>query len=116
VLPADHCIDDEPALLDAMRTGVAAALAGDLVTIGIRPSRPETGYGYVEVADELSPGVFRARRFVEKPNRQRAEQFLAAGTYLWNAGMFFFRADVILDAIKKHLPGLGAALERFDAA
>ncbi len=116
VLPADHYIAEEDALLSAMRTGMAAAVQGDIVTVGIRPTRAETGYGYVEVGDPIAPNVHRARRFVEKPNRQRAEQFLASGNYLWNAGMFFFRADVILDAIGKHLPGLGEALTRFDRA
>src|SRR5690606_7989809 len=95
---------------------LAAAADGDIVTVGIRPSRPETGYGYVEMGEELAPGVHRARRFVEKPNRQRAEQFLAAGNFLWNAGMFFFRARTLLDAIRAHLPGLGATLDRLLAA
>src|SRR5690606_14522722 len=81
---------------------------GDIVTVGIRPSRPETGYGYIEMGEPLGPEAHRARRFVEKPNRQRAEQFLAAGTFLWNSGMFFFRARTMLDAIRAHLPGLGA--------
>jgi mannose-1-phosphate guanylyltransferase len=116
VLPADHYIADEAALIEAMRLGLDAAVGGDLVTVGIRPTRPETGYGYVEVGEAIADGVHRARRFVEKPNRQRAEQFLASGHFLWNAGMFFFRADVILAAIHKHLPGLGQALDRFDAA
>jgi mannose-1-phosphate guanylyltransferase len=116
VLPADHYISDEPALVEAMRLGLETAVNGDLVTVGVRPTRPETGYGYVEVGEAIAEGVHRARRFVEKPNRQRAEQFLASGSFLWNAGMFFFRADVILAAIQKHLPGLGQALARFDAA
>jgi mannose-1-phosphate guanylyltransferase len=116
VLPADHYISDEPALIEAMRLGLETAVDGDLVTVGVRPTRPETGYGYVEVGEPLAEGVYRARRFVEKPNRQRAEHFLASGHFLWNAGMFFFRADVILEAIQKHLPGIGQALARFDAA
>jgi mannose-1-phosphate guanylyltransferase len=86
------------------------------VTIGIRPTRAETGYGYIEVGSELDPGVFRARRFVEKPNRQRAEQFVASGGFLWNSGMFFFRASRILEAIDLHLPGLGKQLQRYDTA
>lgn len=116
VLPADHYITEEDEFLAAMRTGVAAAVQGDIVTVGIRPSRAETGYGYVEVGEPIGANVHRARRFVEKPNKRRAEQFLASGNYLWNAGVFFFRADVILDAIGKHLPGLGEALARFDRA
>jgi mannose-1-phosphate guanylyltransferase len=68
------------------------------------------------VGSELDPGVFRARRFVEKPNRQRAEQFVARGSFLWNSGMFFFLASRILEAIDQHLPGLGQELQRYDEA
>lgn len=116
VLPADHYIGDPKAYLEVLSRALAAAAGGELVTVGIRPSRPETGYGYVEVGDELEPGVNRARRFVEKPNRQRAEQFLASGNFLWNSGMFFFKASAVLDAMATHLPGLAAELDAFDAA
>jgi len=116
VLPADHYIGDTEAYVEALRRGLEAATHGDYVTIGIRPSRPETGYGYIEVGSELDPGVFRARRFVEKPNRRRAEQFVANGSFLWNSGMFFFLASRILDAIDQHLPGLGKELRRYDHA
>jgi mannose-1-phosphate guanylyltransferase len=117
VLPADHHIGDEAAYAETLRRALSAADArGGIVTVGIRPSRPETGYGYVEMGEALDEGVHRARRFVEKPNRQRAEQFLAAGNFLWNSGMFFFRAAVMLEAIRAHLPGLGEALDRFAAA
>ena len=116
VLPADHYIGDTDAYLDTLRRGLEAATHGDYVTIGIRPTRAETGYGYIEVGSELDPGVFRARRFVEKPNRQRAEQFVASGGFLWNSGMFFFRASRILEAIDLHLPGLGKQLQRYDTA
>ena len=114
VLPADHYIGDTEAYLDALRQGLAAAIHGDYVTIGIRPTRAETGYGYIEVGVELDPGVYRARRFVEKPNRQRAEQFVASGGFLWNSGMFFFLASRILEAIDLHLPGLGKQLRAYD--
>lgn len=113
VLPADHHVGDESAYADVLRRALTAADRGGIVTVGIRPSRPETGYGYIEMGEPLVEGVHRARRFVEKPNRQRAEQFLAAGTFLWNSGMFFFRASEMLDAIRHHLPGLGEALDRF---
>lgn len=116
VLPADHYIGDPSTFLDLIERAVEAAADGDLVTIGLRPGRPETGYGYIELGEEVLEGVHRARRFVEKPNRQRAEQFLASGRFLWNSGMFFFRADAILDAIRTHLPGLGEMLDRFDEA
>ena len=116
VLPADHYIGDAEAYVDTLQRGLDAATHGDYVTIGIRPTRAETGYGYIEVGSELDPGVFRARRFVEKPNQQRAEQFVASGSFLWNSGMFFFLASRILEAIDQHLPGLGQELQRYDAA
>ncbi len=116
VLPADHYIGETEAYIETLRRGLDAATHGDYVTIGIRPTRPETGYGYIEVGGELDPGVYRARRFVEKPNRQRAEQFVASGSFLWNSGMFFFLASRILEAIGQHLPGLGRELERYDQA
>jgi len=116
VLPADHYIGETQAYLDTLRRGLEAATHGDYVTIGIRPTRAETGYGYIEVGSELDPGVFRARRFVEKPNRQRAAQFVASGNFLWNSGMFFFLASRILEAIDQHLPGLGQELKRYDEA
>jgi mannose-1-phosphate guanylyltransferase len=116
VLPADHYIGNTEAYIETLQRGLEAATHGDYVTIGIRPTRAETGYGYIEVGGELDPGVFRARRFVEKPNRQRAEQFVASGSFLWNSGMFFFVASRILEAIDTHLPGLGAQLHRYDEA
>ena len=116
VLPADHYIGDTEGFLDTLKRGLEAATHGDYVTIGIRPTRAETGYGYIEVGSELDPGVFRARRFVEKPRRRRAEQFVASGNFLWNSGMFFFLASRILEAIDRHLPGLGEQLRRYDEA
>jgi mannose-1-phosphate guanylyltransferase len=116
VLPADHYIGDPESYVTALERGLEAAAHGDYVTIGIRPTRAETGYGYIEVGNELDPGVFRARRFVEKPNRQRAEQFVASGNFLWNSGMFFFLASRILDAIDQHLPGLGEKLHAYEDA
>jgi len=116
VLPADHHIADDAGYLRVMSRAIEAARGGDMVTIGIRPTRPETGYGYVELGEELAPGVNRARRFVEKPDELRARQFLAAGRFLWNSGMFFFRADELLSSVRQHLPGLGDALKQFDEA
>jgi mannose-1-phosphate guanylyltransferase len=116
ILPADHFIADEPAFARVLTRAIDAAREGDMVTVGVKPTRPETGYGYVELGEELAPAVHRARRFVEKPDELRARQFLAAGRFLWNSGMFFFRADVVLEAVRKHLPGLGDALHKFDEA
>jgi mannose-1-phosphate guanylyltransferase len=85
------------------------------VTLGITPTRPETGYGYIEVsAGSAGDGPFPVSRFVEKPDRERAGQFLAAGNFYWNSGMFLWRADVILEELRRHLPDLYAGLESFD--
>jgi mannose-1-phosphate guanylyltransferase len=116
VLPADHFIGNESAFRDALGTAIRAAEEGWLTTIGIVPTRPETGYGYIEVGDPIASGVRAVTRFVEKPTRERAEAFVAAGNYLWNGGMFFFRAGVMKAAIAEHLPVLAAGLDRIDAA
>lgn len=116
VLPSDHVVADPGALRDAMRVALEAASTGALVTMGIRPTRPETGFGYLEMGEAIAEGVFRAARFVEKPPAERAKAFLASGNYLWNAGMFFFRADAILEQIRAHLPELAAGLAAFDEA
>lgn len=116
VLPADHLIADEPAFLNVLRNGVEAAAGGALVTCGIEPTRPETGYGYLHVGDEVATGVRRVARFVEKPNLEKAKEFLADGGFLWNSGMFFFRVGAIRNAIRAHLPELETGLARFDDA
>lgn len=116
VLPADHFIGDEPAFRELVQRALRAAEDGWLTTIGIVPTRPETGYGYIEVGDGIAEGVHAVARFVEKPDRARAQAFLAGGRHLWNAGMFFFRARVMRAAIAQHLPALAAGLDRLDAA
>lgn len=116
VFPADHFIADEPGFRAVLARAIAAAEAGWITTIGIVPTRPETGYGYIEVGALVSNGVNAVARFVEKPDRERAAGFLAGGKHLWNAGMFFFRASAMRAAIAKHLPALAAGLDRLDAA
>lgn len=116
VLPADHHIGDEEEYRNVLRNALEACEDGALVTVGLTPSRPETGYGYLELGETVGEGVFAARRFVEKPDRQRAEQFVSAGNFLWNSGMFFFKAESILAAVREHLPGLAAGIDEFDAA
>jgi mannose-1-phosphate guanylyltransferase len=110
VLAADHHVTDEAAYLASVRTALAAAASGALVTVGLRPTRAETGYGYLEVGEPLGDGSHRALRFVEKPDRARAEEFVASGRFLWNSGQFFFRASAVLDAIAAHLPALASGL------
>ena len=111
VLPADHHVAEPETFRAILRTALGAAEGEALVTVGIEPTRPETGYGYIEVGDALAPSVRAARRFVEKPERARAEEFVAAGTYLWNGGIFCFRADTILAAITAQLPALARGLQ-----
>jgi mannose-1-phosphate guanylyltransferase len=126
VLAADHHIGDEAGYLDVVRRATEVARGGALVTVGIRPTRPETGYGYLELGEALpiaasapGPGAGAARRvarFVEKPDRARAEEFVRSGRFLWNSGMFFFRADAVLAELRTHLPELAAGLRALDAA
>jgi mannose-1-phosphate guanylyltransferase len=116
VLPADHLIRQQSEFLRVLK--VAAAVAqplNRLVTIGIQPTHPETGYGYIRAAEDRQQveghTVFRVAQFVEKPSRQTAERFLAEGTYVWNSGMFVWRADSIWHELCRHLPQLTSALE-----
>ena len=116
VLPSDHHIGDEPAFRAALERALVSAEAGAITTIGIEPTRPETGFGYIEAGDSVGDGVRRVVRFVEKPDRQRAEEYLESGRYFWNSGMFFFRASTMLEAIARHMPGLSAGIARIEAA
>jgi mannose-1-phosphate guanylyltransferase len=120
VFPSDHHVTDEPAFLAVVDRAIAGAERGAIVTVGIVPSRAETGYGYVEVGGEIEHGLYRVERFVEKPDRPRAETYLAANAhgpkFLWNAGMFFFRAHLMLDAVRTHLPDLAEGLRTIDEA
>ena len=108
VLPADPHIGDEPAYRQLLGRASAAAESGGLVTIGVSPTRPETGYGYIECGAEIEAGVQRVQRFVEKPDLARAQDFLRSERFLWNSGMFFFRADAILAEYERQLPDLHA--------
>ncbi len=116
VLPSDQHVTDEDAYRRALETALRAAQSGEVATIGVTPTRPETGYGYIELGEQLDEEVYVARRFVEKPHRQLAEQYLSQGGFVWNAGMFFFRATVMLEALERHLPELSRPLERLAAA
>ena len=114
VLPADHHIPDVRAFAASVRTAAHAAHeASVLVTLGITPARPETGYGYIEqgaAAGAEHPELFRVRRFVEKPDAARARRFLRRGGYFWNAGIFVWSAREILAEIARYMPELDAAL------
>ncbi len=104
VLPADHLIQDEAAFAKAVQTACSQADAGRLVTFGIVPTAPETGFGYIERGDSLDDGAYAVRRFVEKPDAATAQAFLAQGGHLWNAGMFCFRAEDVLAALEQYAP------------
>ncbi len=116
VLPADSHIGDEAAFGMTLERAMNAAQGGALVTIGVTPTRPETGYGYVELGATLSDGVHRVAAFVEKPNRELALSYLASGRHLWNSGMFFFRSDAMLDAIARALPELATFVHDWQLA
>ena len=115
VLPSDHFIGDEPAFRKVLEQAIDSARGGRVTTIGIVPTRPETGYGYIELGDDLGNGVRKVARFVEKPNRETAEKFLAGKRHLWNAGMFFFRVKDMTDLVAKHLPELAVGITKIDA-
>jgi mannose-1-phosphate guanylyltransferase len=110
VLPSDHVVTDPPAFRTVLGQALEAA-RDHLVTIGIRPSRPETGYGYLELGDRMEGPAREVRRFVEKPDAARAREYLASGRHLWNSGMFFFRAERLLEETRRHLPEVTRALE-----
>jgi mannose-1-phosphate guanylyltransferase/mannose-6-phosphate isomerase len=111
LLPSDHVVRDGKAFADAVTLAAEAASAEHIVTFGMAPSGPETGYGYVHrgVALEMVDGVHRVRRFVEKPDMETAQGYVADGAYFWNSGMFVFRADVLIDDMKRHAPDVLAA-------
>lgn len=116
VLPADHHIGNEAEYVRILKLGAATAELGGLVTVGIKPNRPETGYGYIEVGPETGNGVHRAARFVEKPSLEKAEALLRTGNHVWNSGMFFFSAEAILSEVAKHLPKLHKEVGEIDRA
>ena len=117
VLPADHLIGDDQAFRDAVAKARPLAEKGWLVTFGIRPDRPETGFGYIRRGEPLEGETFKIEQFVEKPKLDVAERYLASGEYDWNSGMFMFRASQYLEELGTHAPDmLQAARKAFDKA
>lgn len=104
LVPSDHAIADPQAFRDAVSVGAVAARDRQIVTFGIAPTRPETGFGWLESGAESHPQVMTLERFIEKPDQARAETLLHDPRYLWNAGVFLIRADVLLDAFRAHAP------------
>jgi mannose-1-phosphate guanylyltransferase len=112
VLPSDQHVANVPAFQRVLAQAAAVAEQGLIVTLGITPTRPDTGYGYIRVGEAMEGGARRVAKFVEKPDLTTAEQYLASGEYLWNAGMFVFQATTMLAAFEKHMPELHAALKK----
>ena len=118
VFPSDHVIADEPRFLKALQKGIAVAAAGEnIVVLGIEPFRAETGYGYIETGDLTKDDqALHVRRFIEKPNQNRADEFVAAGNYYWNSGMFLWSARTLANAVREHVPETAPLLEAIAAA
>lgn len=125
MFPSDHVIADEDAYCLAIERGIEIAGAGEnIVVLGIRPTRAETGYGYIEVGEPLedsragapAPQALRVRRFTEKPDSAKAAAFVVAGNYFWNSGMFLWSARTLANALSEHLPKTAALLAEIAAA
>ncbi len=110
-MASDHVITDVPAFHAAVRAGMPLALDGWLITLGINPDAPETGFGYIRRGEAITPGVHKVEAFVEKPDAERAAAYLADGNYSWNASIFMFRADAYLAALEQYEPAMLAALK-----
>lgn len=120
MLPADHYVADVDAFHKTLMIAKDVAAQGHLVTIGIRPRYPETGYGYIEVGDSLDeleyPGVHRVARFVEKPDLATAVDYVESGRFMWNGGMFIWRVGTLLEALRAHLPDVYEGLLEIEQA
>jgi mannose-1-phosphate guanylyltransferase/mannose-6-phosphate isomerase len=111
VFPADHVIGDIGSFHERLGAALDLAARGYIVTFGIQPNYPETGYGYIEGGTEVSGSALRVKRFVEKPDRPTAERYIDAGNFFWNSGMFAFKVAVILEEFEKYQPQMLAAME-----
>jgi mannose-1-phosphate guanylyltransferase len=112
MFPSDHVIGDEKSYRATIERGAEIAAAGEnIVVLGIRPNRAETGYGYIEVGGAFAGDALRVRRFTEKPDAEKAAAFVAAGNYFWNSGMFLWSARTLANALHEHLPKTAALLE-----
>ena len=109
LLPADHHVADFSGFWDGVSSGIAAALDDYIVTLGIEPTGPETGYGYIQQGEPITDNVYAVERFKEKPDAETAEEYLATGNFSWNAGIFLFRAKTMKAAFDKYAPEVWAA-------
>jgi mannose-1-phosphate guanylyltransferase len=116
MFPSDHVIGDEKQYREVLKRGIAIAASGEnIVVLGIRPTRAETGYGYIEAGSVFDGNALRVRRFTEKPDAERAAGFLSAGNYFWNSGMFLWSARTLANALLEHLPKTATILEKIAA-
>jgi len=116
MFPSDHVIGNEKRFRKDLEKALKIATAGEnIVVMGVKPTRAETGYGYIETG-EKAHGIFRVRRFTEKPNAEKAQEFLESGTYLWNSGMFIWGARTLANAMREHLPETAPYLEEIAAS
>jgi len=117
LFPSDHVIGEERRYREVLKNGIEIAAAGEnIVVLGIRPTRAETGYGYIEAGSSFEGDALRVRRFTEKPDAARAAEFVEAGNYFWNSGMFLWSARTLANALFEHLPKTASLLQRIAAA
>jgi len=113
MFPSDHVIGDEKRFGETLERGIEVAAAGaNIVVLGVRPNRAETGYGYIETGGLFQGDALHVRRFTEKPNAERAAEFVAAGSYFWNSGIFLWSAQTLTEALREHLPKTASLLEK----
>lgn len=117
MFPADHVIGQEKQFRTVLERAIEIAAKEDhIVVMGVQPARAETGYGYIETGDKLDSSLFRVKRFTEKPNQQRAEEFVSAGNYYWNSGIFVWSARTLTGALREHLSETAPYLEEIATA
>jgi mannose-1-phosphate guanylyltransferase/mannose-6-phosphate isomerase len=109
VVPSDHLIEPEAVFLNALEQ--VQSIEQKIITFGIRPTRPETGYGYIEIADRFNGSCFKVRRFVEKPNREKAEEYIHNPNFFWNSGIFLFTLETFWQQLALHCPDLNQFFE-----
>jgi len=114
VVPSDHMIKDSTSFAKTVKEGEKLAEAGYIVTFGIKPTYPETGYGYVNITNSAVLDGYKVKRFVEKPNENLAKEYIADGNYFWNSGIFMFKASTLLEEAKKCAPDIYSLLSNFD--
>jgi mannose-1-phosphate guanylyltransferase/mannose-6-phosphate isomerase len=114
IFPADHVIRNNDAFHENLLSAIKLARMGYIVTFGIKPNYPETGYGYIESGSEIKEHAFLVKRFVEKPDMETAKKYMGAGNFFWNSGMFTFKASVMLKELKIHHPDLLTQMEQLN--